>query len=87
MEQLLNDVQAAKLLGISPMTLRKDRCYHTLEIPIIRIGKSIRYHPSQLMEWVTQQATKPAKKRVETQCAEKRRGRPTKAEQLAKAKV
>ena len=48
---LVNDVQAAEVLGIAPATLRKWRClgggpgYY-------RIGRLIRYRSDELFEWV-----------------------------------
>lgn len=89
LEQLLNDVQAAAVLGISPVTLRKDRCKHGLGVPIIRIGKSIRYSPAALQEWVQSQkqthAITPQANKIAGEGNHK--GRPTKASLMAFNKI
>lgn len=58
MEQLINDVEAAKLLGLGLTSLRRDRCIGSrgLNIPYLKPGGSIRYSPSQLQEWVMARA-------------------------------
>ena len=45
---LVNDVQAARLLGVSIRTLTKDRAGARL-IPFVRVGtKIVRYSPAEL---------------------------------------
>jgi excisionase family DNA binding protein len=45
----IDEHEAAKLLGLSVHTLRKDRTTHR-RIPFYRIGKSIRYNAARLGE-------------------------------------
>jgi excisionase family DNA binding protein len=50
-EPLLNDGEAAGLLGIHPKTLQ--RLARVGEIPAHRIGRSWRYRASELNTWLT----------------------------------
>jgi Helix-turn-helix domain len=86
LEQLLTDIQAAAILGVSPVTLRKDRCQHGLGIPVIKIGKSVRYSPAALQQWVEgqKQAHTVAPQSIIANDKGKVRGRPTKASQIAR---
>lgn len=86
LEQLLNDIEAAAILGVSPVTLRKDRSKHGLGIPVIKIGKSVRYSPTELQKWVEcqKQTHIIAPKLIKAVDEGKRRGRPTKASQIAR---
>jgi excisionase family DNA binding protein len=49
-EPLLNDRQAAELLGVHPKTVQ--RFARNGEIPAIQIGRYWRYRASSLNEWV-----------------------------------
>lgn len=53
-EQLLTEEQAAKLLGLSPHTLRNDRSRRTIGIPYILIGRAARYDPVELRRWLNE---------------------------------
>jgi excisionase family DNA binding protein len=53
-EPLLNDRQAAELLGIHPKTLQ--RCARTGQIPAHRIGRFWRYRASELDAWLRHSA-------------------------------
>ncbi len=51
--RLVNEQDAAQILGLSPRTLRKARCTGALpngipELPFYKIGKAIRYDVNEL---------------------------------------
>ena len=76
---------AGQILGVSAITLRRDRSDGRLGIPFVRIGGRIVYPRAALEQWLTERtaATPP----VLVPAAEpprRRRGRPTKAEQAAR---
>ena len=48
--ELVNYAGAARLLGISPRTL--ERWAQQGEIPFYRVGRNIRFRPSELAEWI-----------------------------------
>jgi len=79
---------AAKILGISAMTLRRDRCDGRLGIPFTRIAGRIVYPLVALEAWLDQHTRPTPPRPSPTTPAEgaprRRRGRPTKAEQLAR---
>lgn len=74
--RLLTSKEAARLLGISEKTLRKDRSKHHLGIPFIRLGKAIRYDPYALLTWLQD--------RMVYHDNTPRRGRPPKAVVVAR---
>lgn len=45
MQSLINEVQAAEILGVSVPTLQRDRCVNgdTPRFPYVKIGRSVRY--------------------------------------------
>jgi len=49
-EQLLNEHQAARMLGISVNSLRNWRCSRTGP-KYYKVGRSVRYHPDDLREF------------------------------------
>lgn len=54
-EPLLNDEQAAGLLGLHPKTLQRLARNH--EVPAHRIGRFWRYRASELDKWLTTELT------------------------------
>ncbi len=52
MVQLLKEPELAELLAIRLATLRKLR--YQGRIPFIKIGGAVRYHPTQIAEWLEQ---------------------------------
>jgi excisionase family DNA binding protein len=50
MVQLLKEPELAELLAIRPATLRKLR--YQSRVPFIKIGGAVRYHPTQVAEWL-----------------------------------
>lgn len=60
-ENLLNESEAGKVLGISPTTLRTGYRYRGL-IPFVQLkNKSIRYRPSDLQKFVESRLVKATK--------------------------
>jgi len=53
-EPLLRPADAAKLLAISERTLW--RMTNQRLVPHVRLGRSVRYDPAKLREWIDQQA-------------------------------
>lgn len=51
-EHLLNTKQAAELLALHERTLIQDRSSGRLNIPFIRLGRAIRYQPTDLREFI-----------------------------------
>lgn len=87
---LLNEKDAAELLGMSTHFLRRDRISDCpVGIPFIRVGGAVRYRRIDLEGWVIEQTKKPSRlpmlieRDSESQVAEKRRpGRPRKKIQV-----
>jgi len=52
MEKLLNEREAEEILGMAPGFLRKNRCVGKAHPPFIKVGKSIRYRPSDLEKFI-----------------------------------
>jgi excisionase family DNA binding protein len=90
---LLNEKEAAELLSISTHFLRRDRIsLDSAGIPFIKVGTAVRYCRADLMKWIEDQASKRAQPKVarppiETQAGKRRRGRPTKAEQVVRGNL
>jgi len=53
MERLWNEHQAARFLNLSVATLRNDRSTRR-KIPYLKIGKSVRYRPEDLIAMIEQ---------------------------------
>ena len=51
-EKLLNDDQAADLLGIRPQTLAVWRMTGRHSLPFVRVGRAVRYRMSDLLAWL-----------------------------------
>lgn len=52
MHQLLSTKQAAELLGVSPRTLERWRCYRSDGPPYRALGTRCLYHPADLEAWL-----------------------------------
>ena len=52
---LLNEKQAAEMLGVSPGTLSVWRCNRRISIPYTKIGRCVRYDRAQLENYIRQQ--------------------------------
>ncbi len=52
---LLNVEQAAEILGTTAATLGVWRCKRTVNIPYVKIGRSVRYRLSDLESYIAQQ--------------------------------
>lgn len=78
---------AAAILGVSAMTLRRDRRDGRLGIPFTRIGGRVVYPRVALEQWLMER-TRPAPTLAPVaEEPRRRRGRPTKAEQLARQRA
>lgn len=54
-EQLLNEFEAARLLGLTVSSLRTRRARPGPNpIPYIKVGRSVRYSPSELKKYLEQ---------------------------------
>lgn len=88
MEPLLSPVQLATLLGISVQTVYNRRTRGDTLPPCLKVGGMVRYRPEEVRLWLTSQAETPLPCVASAGIAEqhgaslKRRGRPTKAEQI-----
>jgi excisionase family DNA binding protein len=51
--EMLTNEEAAAILRVHPDTLRKWRNTGVVDIPFARIGASVRYARSDLMDWIT----------------------------------
>ncbi len=51
-EPLLTEAEAAEWFGLSPLTLRKWRCLRTHPLPFLKIGKTIRYRESDMLQFL-----------------------------------
>ncbi|WP_254789413.1 helix-turn-helix domain-containing protein [Variovorax sp. OV329] len=51
-DALLDDIRAAKFLGVAPKTLPVWRSTRRVEIPYIKIGRCVRYRLSDLQRFV-----------------------------------
>lgn len=83
MEQLLTPESLAAYLGLSRQTIYNR---HSMggELPVIvRIGRLIRFHPKDVEYWLERQRDKPKPTSLALAAPKKRKGRPTKAEQIA----
>ena len=52
--ELLKVADAAKFLGCSQSKLNKARCFGSLQIPYVRIGRGIFYNKADLLAWLEQ---------------------------------
>lgn len=90
MEVLLSPVQLAAMLGISVQTIYNRRTRGESMPTCVKLGGLVRYHPEDVRAWLKRQsetsaAGLSASARVKSDAeddAPKRRGRPTKVEQL-----
>lgn len=90
MEALLSPVQLAAMLGISVQTIYNRRARGESMPTCVKLGGLVRYHPDDVRAWLSRQSevTAPgrsASARFESDANDdvpKRRGRPTKTEQL-----
>jgi hypothetical protein len=49
---LLDDKQAAEILGVSPGTLSVWRCVRRYPLPFVKIGKAVRYRLCDLERFI-----------------------------------
>ncbi len=65
MERLLDVNQTAELLGIKPVTLRL--WISQKRIPYYKVGKSIKFKPSEIETWINARRVAPDPDRVDKQ--------------------
>lgn len=86
-EHVLSERDAARWLGVSATTLRRDRATGLAGgIPFIKIGARIVYRAEALERWLAEREQQPAARPQPTPRA-RRRGRPTKTEQVEAARL
>jgi len=49
---LLNEAQAAEVLGCKPQSLRVWRCVGRHDLPYVKVGRLVRYRLSDLEKWL-----------------------------------
>jgi predicted DNA-binding transcriptional regulator AlpA len=80
--KLIDEHKAAEHLGVSLSTLRRDRASNYLQIPLVRLGGSVRYRIGDLDKWVNDRITNtqpPVPQSMPaTPAAGRSRGRPRK---------
>lgn len=89
MEQLLTPQELAQLLRLSLQTIYNRRNQGGDLPPAVHIGRLVRYKPADVEAWLDRQSgtqAAPALKSAAPSAQEppRRRGRPTKAEQIAR---
>jgi predicted DNA-binding transcriptional regulator AlpA len=52
MTQVVDEKQAAKIIGLSPYFLRNARCQGTDSPKFLKLGKAVRYRVSDLEAWL-----------------------------------
>ena len=55
-EGLIDEVEVARLIGLSVAFVQKDRVTGRHGIPFIRIGSAVRYRPSNVAAWIDDHA-------------------------------
>lgn len=57
--ELIDETEAAKLLGLERQTLTNWRCTHRVCLPFVKVGRTVRYRKSDLLEFVNENTIKP----------------------------
>ncbi len=57
--KLLTDVEAADLLGVSPVTLAVWRCRKRYDLPWVCVGRRIRYRLTDVADFVERRIVRP----------------------------
>ena len=55
-EPLITEIEAAALLGLAVQILRDDRNKRRINIPFFKLGRSVRYRPSNLEAWLAKRS-------------------------------
>ncbi len=56
--ELLNELRAAKMLGLAPNTLAQWRFSGRVDLPFIKIGRNIRYRPDDIEKFLQRNTQK-----------------------------
>jgi len=51
-KDLLDDISAAEILGVTPGTLAVWRCTGRYSLPFIKVGRKVRYRRADLDAWL-----------------------------------
>ncbi len=51
-DNLVGEVEAAKILGVTPGTLQVWRSTGRYSIPFVKVGRLVKYRPSNLENWI-----------------------------------
>ena len=60
-ERLLNEAEVADWIGSTVSSLRTRRCRGADVPPAIRVGRAIRYRPSDVEAWLDERTVQPVK--------------------------
>lgn len=53
-ERLLNEVEAASRLGVSPSTLATWRCTRRYPLEYVKVGRNVRYREAAILDFISQ---------------------------------
>ena len=91
MEKLLTPEELADILGLSVQTIYNRRALQGPLPPSVNLGRRVRFRPEDVRAWLNDRANLSAvfgvvsaKAATEAALTPKRRGRPTKAEEIAR---
>jgi predicted DNA-binding transcriptional regulator AlpA len=88
MEQLLSPRNLADVLGISEQTIYNRHSTGGDLPPTIKLGRLIRFRPTDVESWLkSHQTNEKSLEKPAIESIPKRRGRPTKAEQMNSRKL
>lgn len=86
MERLLSPKELANILGLAEQTIYNRHSTGGELPPSIKLGRLLRFRPSEVDVWLTSQK-RPATRPNPEPALKRRPGRPTKAEQLATRRI
>ena len=56
---LLSPAEAAAILGVTVGTLSVWRCTRRYNLPFVKIGRTVKYRPQDIEEYIDRQAVEP----------------------------
>ena len=84
MEKLLTPQALGVMLSMSVQTVYNRRAQGLSLPPVVKLGRLLRFRESDVQDWITSQMESPVP--IATQPIQRRRGRPTKEEQVVDRK-
>lgn len=61
LQKMLTPAEVAKLIGLDVGTLANWRCTGSENLPYVKFGNRVRYHPAELADWLeSKRADTPA---------------------------